>query len=70
MTPPPPEKVWLLLWRNSEGSPISLPNQSMTITSNSVQAGLAAYRLQKFIAWCHNDNTIFYCLFIEASSAY
>ena len=41
ITPPP--IVCLLLWRKTEGSPISLPSQSMTIVSSSVHAGLDAY---------------------------
>ncbi|KAH3866453.1 hypothetical protein DPMN_029517 [Dreissena polymorpha] len=40
MTPPP--MVCLLLCRNSEGRPIIFPNQSITIVSSSVAAGLDA----------------------------
>ena len=40
MTPPP--DVCSLLCMNSGGSAIIFPSQSMTIVSNSVQAGLDA----------------------------
>ena len=41
MTPPP--MVCSLLCKKSDGSPIILPSQSMTMVSNSVQAGLDAW---------------------------
>ena len=44
MTPPP--KLSLRACKNSEGKPIILPSQSITNDSNSVQAGLEAFRAQ------------------------
>lgn len=41
MTPPPGPSDSL---RNSSGRPIALPNQSMTLTSNSTHAGLDSCR--------------------------
>lgn len=42
MTPPP--RLPLADVMNSLGRPMALPNQSMTMVSSSVQAGLAAWK--------------------------
>ena len=55
MTPPP--MVCSLLCKKSDGSPIILPSQSMTMVSNSVQAGLDAWNRKQTLEYLISPRT-------------